>query len=87
MKKLPIADLMTRLSVIPGFGFLHTWLQDYRGTRTRVDQRVGDLKNYYVTAKGAGSEIAGGVSGEDDEDTDSHDDFAGDGSRDDSDFY
>ena len=76
MKGPSFENLLIRLGQIPGLMFLQTWLNEFRGSRQRIDQRIGDLQGYAYTAKQGMRDISGAVRGaeddEDDEEGDEH---------------
>ena len=74
MRRLDFAQLMLRLSTLPGLSFLGTWLNESRARRQSFKQRAGDLMGYGVEARNVASEVGGAVRGEDEADDDEYDD-------------
>ncbi len=57
MKRFSIEGFMRRISIIPGLSFLERWVTEFRGVRTSIDQRVGDLQAYKDAAVDGASDV------------------------------
>ena len=50
--------LLLKLSVIPGLGFLASYVSEFRGHTTKIQQRVGAYRGYVRAVRDAGGEVA-----------------------------
>ena len=65
MKMISFLEVMTKLSVVPGLGFLNQWVGDYRRSHSQMFQRIGDFQNYYGAAREGVSDVRGAFSDDD----------------------
>jgi hypothetical protein len=49
---------MVKLSVIPGLGFLASYVTEFRGHTTKIQQKVGAYRGYVQAVRGAGADVA-----------------------------
>jgi len=61
LRRFSLVSVMMKLSTLPGLRFLDNWITEFRGVRTSIDQRVGDLAGYYKSAGDAVGEVQGGA--------------------------
>jgi hypothetical protein len=53
-----LEGLMLKLSVIPGLGFLASYVTEFRGRTTVIQQKIGAYKGYVRAARDAGADVA-----------------------------
>jgi hypothetical protein len=53
-----VEGIILKLSVIPGLGFLQSYVQELHGRQTQIQQRIGAYRGYVRAARDAGAEVA-----------------------------
>ena len=71
-----VEGVILKLSVIPGFGFLQSYVQELHGRKAVIEQRIGSYKGYVRSARDAGSDVAQAACGSKKEEEPDDEEFA-----------
>jgi hypothetical protein len=71
-----VEKVIVRLSVIPGLGFLQSYVQELHGRHTAIEQKIGAYRGYVRAARDAGAEVSQATRGAKKEEEPDDEDFA-----------